>query len=47
LNLGLCDDGGKSNGMWLKGTEGVKYLFFHRLICSPGAQTLMQERQKD
>jgi len=47
LNLVFCDDCGKNNGVWLKRTEGLKYLFFHRLICSPGAQTLKQERQKD
>jgi len=46
LNLGLRVDDGKNNGVWLKKTEGVKYFFFHRLICSPGVQTLMQERPK-
>jgi len=37
---------GKKNGVWLKKPGGVKYFFYHRLICCRGAQTLMSERQK-
>jgi len=47
LNLGLSDDGGKNNGVWLKRPEGIKYFFFHKLTSCPGAQTLLQEREKN
>jgi len=43
----VCDDGGKNNSVWMERPEGVKYFFFHRLVCCPGAQTLMEDRQKN
>jgi hypothetical protein len=47
LNLRLCDDGGKNNGVWLKRTEGVRkiFIFPHTYLLSWGTNPYARQTE--